>query len=126
MLFSNPIQKCFLLQTPLLVPIKLLIRDYLKFPKQIYRYQLLMSVTQLILNDQDPLLAFNQFFADAIDGLSLDNIQDNSYFAYQLKDIELPQFGKKNREILDIDAFQHQTHVSDTSKGIVKQIVDLS
>ena len=64
-----------------------------------------MSVIQLILNHPDPLLAFHKFFADAIDGLSLDNIQDHLYFAYQLKDIELPQFGKKNREILDIDAF---------------------
>ena len=108
------------MKTPLISPVKILIRDYLKFPKQIYRYQLLMSVIQLILNDSDPLLAFNRFFADAIDGLSPDNIQDNLYFAYQLKDIELPQFGKKNREILDIDAFEHQTHVSDTSKGIVK------
>ena len=50
-------------------------------------------------------MAFNRFFADAIDGLSQDNIKDNLYFAYQLKDIELPQFGKKNREILDIDEF---------------------
>tara|TARA_B110000285_G_C14979357_1_gene540551 strand:+ start:273 stop:602 length:330 start_codon:yes stop_codon:yes gene_type:complete len=105
LLFSNPIQKCFLLATPQTAHIKLLIRDYLEFPKQIYRYQLLMSVVQLILNDPDPLLVFNRFFADATDGLSEDNVQDNLYLAYQLKDIELPQFGKKNREILDIDEF---------------------
>lgn len=64
-----------------------------------------MSVIQLILNDPNPLTAFNEFFADTIDGLSEENIQDNLYFAYQLKDIELPQFGKKNREIVDIDQF---------------------
>lgn len=63
---------------------------------------------------------FNKFFADAIDGLNEEDIQDNLCFAYNLKDMELPQFGKKNREILDTDAFEFKTHASEASKGIVK------
>ena len=64
-----------------------------------------MSVIQLILNDPDPLIAFNSFFADGIDGLNRENMKDNLYFAYILKDIELPQFSNKHREVLDSGAF---------------------